>query len=199
MDIVVTSQNNIATIPNEHFSDRSAKIPVLPDMGDDMEYFIRKANDADAQNVADIYNYYAQNSFAAFPEKTITKEFYFNFRELTRGDSFYVVETPIKELIGFALIRHYQKMFGVFDSVAELTYFILPQHTRTGLGSQLLEILIADAGKMQIKSLLSEITSVNSASINFHLKKGFVECGRFKNVGKKFEQIFDVIWMQKFI
>jgi len=33
--------------------------------------------------------------------------------------------------------------------------------------------------------------------IEFHLKNGFRECGRFMKVGRKFGEDFDVVWMQK--
>jgi phosphinothricin acetyltransferase len=50
-----------------------------------------------------------------------------------------------------------------------------------------------------MKSLLANVSSRNEASLNFHLKNGFVECGRFKDVGTKFGEYFDVVWLQKFL
>ncbi|WP_243669404.1 hypothetical protein [Methanoculleus chikugoensis] len=35
--------------------------------------------------------------------------------------------------------------------------------------------------------------------MRFHRRHGFVECGRFRNVGSKHGVLFDVVWMQKFL
>jgi phosphinothricin acetyltransferase len=50
---------------------------------------------------------------------------------------------------------------------------------------------------MEITSLLANISSRNRQSLEFHLRNGFRECGRFLKVGHKFGEAFDVVWMQK--
>lgn len=66
-----------------------------------------------------------------------------------------------------------------------------------GVGKQALEKLEGEAKKIGIKKLLVDISSENIQSINFHKKNGFVECGRFHNMGKKKGKYFDVVWMEK--
>ena len=85
----------------------------------------------------------------------------------------------------------------VFKRAAEITYFILPDYTREGLGEKLLEKLVMDAKSRSIDSLLASISPLNEPSIRFHEKNGFVRCGCFKSIGKKFNRDFDMIWMQK--
>lgn len=34
-------------------------------------------------------------------------------------------------------------------------------------------------------------------SLAFHRKHGFEDCGRFKGVGRKFGEDFDIVWMQR--
>lgn len=46
-------------------------------------------------------------------------------------------------------------------------------------------------------NLLASISSRNEQSLAFHRKRGFVECGRLRDVGVKFGKSFDVVWMQK--
>jgi len=60
----------------------------------------------------------------------------------------------------------------------------------------MLRQLIKDAKSNGIHNILACIVSKNTQSIKFHEKHGFVECGRFKNVGYKFNQYFDLVWMQ---
>ena len=52
---------------------------------------------------------------------------------------------------------------------------------------------------MGIHSVLANVSSLNEESIRFHLKNGFIECGRFKEAGKKKDQVFDVVYFQKML
>jgi len=45
-------------------------------------------------------------------------------------------------------------------------------------------------------STTAHISSLNEGSIRFHLRHGFTECGRFRRVGRKRGQDFDMVWMQ---
>jgi len=48
-----------------------------------------------------------------------------------------------------------------------------------------------------IDLLVASISSMNEASIAFHRKNGFRECGRFERAGRKNDQDFDIVWMQR--
>jgi phosphinothricin acetyltransferase len=161
-----------------------------------MEYKFRIIEDVDGQAIMNILNYYAQESFAAYPEKPLPVVFFGKLKEMSAGYPFYVIVTDDDTIVGFGLLRPYH-FAEVFKGTAELSYFILPEHTGKDLGSKLLFILINEAKNMGIRTLLANISSKNTASLNFHTKNGFQECGRFKNVGIKFGQEFDVVWMQK--
>ena len=86
-----------------------------------------------------------------------------------------------------------------FSQTFEITYSIKPEYTRRGIESNMLNQLIDDAKRKVISTILASISSLNEGSINFHRKNGFVECGRFKNVGRKKRQVFDMVLMQKML
>ena len=163
-----------------------------------MNYSIRKFTSGDKQAVIDIFNYFVGNSYAAYPEKKVGLVFIEKLEELAINDSFYVVETSKKKIIGFGLLKRHHA-YEVFNRTAELTYFILPDHVRRGLGSKLLTILTNDAREAKIDTLLAHISSLNEGSIIFHKKHGFAECGKFRRIGRKNDKDFDIIWMQRFI
>jgi phosphinothricin acetyltransferase len=163
-----------------------------------MEYIIRKVCDTDKKNVIDVFNYFIEKTFAAYPEKKVEYSFFEILQEISVNDSCYVIEDRNHTIIGFGLLRKHQHV-DVFQRTAEVTYFILPEHTERGLGSKLLDILIHDARESDIDTLLAHISSLNEKSILFHRKHGFVDCGRFQRVGKKRGKDFDVVWMQKFL
>lgn len=161
-----------------------------------MDYNLRKFKSDDSKAVIDIFNYYILNGFAAYSEEVIGYESIKVFREMTKGYPFYVAETGCGQPAGFSFLRPYQQM-KVFRRVAEVTYFISPEHTRKGLGQLLLRAVIEDARTMGIDSVLASISSLNEPSLRFHLKNGFTQCGSFQSIGRKFGQDFDMVWMQK--
>lgn len=163
-----------------------------------MDCVVRRVAESDREAVVGIFNYYVENSFAAYPENRVGSHFFETLKDIADGYPFYVVEASDKEVIGFGLLHPHHRM-SVFRRTAELTYFILPEHTRKGLGKKLLDILVKDAKEIGIDTLLSNICSLNNVSLDFHRKNGFEECGRFKRVGRKFGKDFDTVWMQKSI
>jgi len=163
-----------------------------------MNVKIRKVTSEDKNSIASIFNYYVKNSFAAYPENKVGDEFFERLISVTYNDSFYVIEDSNTGVVGFGLLKKYHPA-ETTRQTAELTYFLYPEHLRLGLGEKLLEVLYSDAKSYGVKTLLAHISSLNEISINFHLKNGFIECGRFKNVGKKFGKEFDVVWVQKFL
>ncbi|MGA1863432.1 MAG: N-acetyltransferase family protein [bacterium] len=163
-----------------------------------MKYNLEKLSDEYRKPVIDIFNYFIENSFAAFPEIRVDYDFYDKILNMSRGYPSVVVKDNIENVIGFAFLHAYHPI-ETFKRVAEISYFIMPEYTRKGIGKNILDRFYDNAKILKIDSILACISSLNEKSIRFHLKNGFKECGRFKNIGRKFGMDFDVIWMQKII
>ncbi|MBD3258952.1 GNAT family N-acetyltransferase [candidate division GN15 bacterium] len=162
------------------------------------EFTIRPVLDSDRRAVTDVFNYFVENSFAAYPSSPFTPEFYDQLRKVSTGYPFYVVENAARKVVGFALVRPYM-WIDSFQRTLEITYFLLPEVTGKGLGTRLLTILEDQARQVGGETLLASISSRNDQSLSFHKKHGFQECGRFERIGKKFDEDFDVVWMQKWL
>lgn len=162
------------------------------------DYIIRKVTDSDREAVMDVFNYFIENSFAAYPDKKADYSVFDFLRGMSRDGIFYVIEDGGKQVIGFGMLRYYQRS-EAFNSSAEVTYFILPSHQGKNLGKQLLNTLVNDARQLGVNTLLANISSLNEQSLKFHRKQDFKDCGCFKRVGHKFGKDFDVVWMQKFL
>jgi L-amino acid N-acyltransferase YncA len=163
-----------------------------------MEYVIRKFARDDLPAVTSIFNYYIENTFAAYPEVKVGSGFFEGIIRMAQGYPFYVVEDRTGKVIGFALLNPHI-CIETFARAADISYFLLPEHTGKGLGKRLLDTVIADAKTLNIDTILASICSHNQKSIDFHLQNGFTKCAHFKSTGRKFDTDFDVIWMQKFI
>lgn len=158
---------------------------------------LRPLTTDDAQQVMDIFNYYVENSFAAYPQTKLPIEFY---NALMASYNGYPNAAALQDgkVIGFGGLRAYSPM-STFSHTAELSYFLGAHHTSKGLGSLMLNRFIEGAREKKIETLLASISSLNKASLAFHEKHGFTVCATLKKIGRKNGVDFDVIYMQKFI
>jgi phosphinothricin acetyltransferase len=160
-----------------------------------MAYIFEKMADQHRTAVIDIFNYYIANSFAAYLEEAVSYEFFDQFLNMTQGYPAVVIKDDTETIVGFAFL-HAFRPGRTFRRAAEITYFLLPEHTGKGIGATILKQFSLAAKEQGIDTLLANISSRNGGSLRFHRKNGFEQCGRFRRVGKKFGKDFDVVWMQ---
>jgi len=157
-----------------------------------------KMSDRHREAVIDIFNYFIRQSYAAYLEEAVDYHFFDHFLNMCRGYPALVIKDGAQQVVGFGFMRPHH-LADSMKRASEVTYFILPENTRMGLGTRMLDFFEQEARKRGIDSLLANISSRNQESIGFHLKNGFRECGRFLKVGRKFGEDFDVVWMQKIL
>ena len=160
-----------------------------------MTYNLERMSNHHRTEVIDIFNYYIANEFAAYPEEPVGYDLFDRFLEMTQGYPSVVVEDNSGAVVGFAFLRPYH-LASTFRRTAMITYFIMPEHTGKGLGTRILERFVQEARAMAIETILANASSRNEGSLRFHRRNGFRECGRFRRVGTKFGEDFDVVWMQ---
>ncbi len=163
-----------------------------------MNYTIRPADDRDREAVNRIFDYFVKTSMAAYPETQTESGIYDRLRQAGGSHPFLVAVTETGEVIAFAQARPYRNAETI-KRTAEITYFILPEHQGQGLGEKLLNKLIELVKPMGVDNLLGSISSHNEQSLKFHARHGFIEVGRFRNVGRKWGKDFDIVWVQRFI
>lgn len=162
-----------------------------------MDVKFEKMAQEHGKEIIDLFNYYVENSFAAYPDTKLPYEFFGKFLEMTRNYPAYtIMNTDCNKVIGFCFLHAYNP-FPVFRETAEISCFIDHEYVGKGIGKKALSMLEADATEHGIKRILASISSENNVSLSFHRGNGFVECGRFSRVGKKFGRYFDIVWMGK--
>ena len=162
-----------------------------------MPCIIDIARDGDGRVVIDIFNHYVKNTFAAYPEEAVPYQSYELLRRTAEGYPFLVARDE-KAVMGFAMLRPHSP-FAAFSMAAEVSCFVAPEQTGKGIGSQLYHRLLHESREKGLRTILAGISSLNPKSLAFHERMGFVQCGRFLNVGRKWGKDFDVVWMQKTI
>ncbi len=84
------------------------------------------------KDVMDIFNYYAENGFAAYPEQKLPYSFFHKFLEITHSYPAYAIKVE-EIIVGFCFLRAYNP-FPAFKDTAEISYFISPTFTGNGMG-----------------------------------------------------------------
>ena len=149
-----------------------------------MNITFEKLGNKHQKEVMDIFNYYVENSFAAFAEHRLPDIFFEKILEKIQDYPAYAIkESDSGATAGFCYLSPYHPL--------------LPHYTHAGAGKMCLDLLEADAKKRGIRIILADISSKNPQSISFHEKFGFTPCARLEKVGHKFGEDFDVIIMQK--
>lgn len=161
-----------------------------------MEHFEYVKMDIEhGSDVMEILNYYIKNSFAAYSDQELPITFFEKLLEMTEGYPAFVLKSD-DDVVGFCFLRAYNP-FSTFKNTAEVSYFINEKHSGKGLGQIVLDKLIDAARKQGITTILASVSSRNAHSLVFHRKNNFSECGRFRHIGRKFGEAFDVIWFSK--
>ncbi len=161
-----------------------------------MAYELRAFERRDVASALAIFNHYVAAGTAAYPESPLSPE---ALGKLGASEPRYPVVAGLDAagaVVGFAMLRPWHAL-PTFLRTAEVSYFIAPEHVGQGLGSIMLAGLCDHARTMGVATLLASISAENVASLEFHARRGFVECGRFRQVGLKHGRTFDVIWMQR--
>lgn len=148
-------------------------------------------------SVMNIFNFYIENDFSAYPEEILNYEYFDNFLAISNKYPAFAIKYN-ENVVGFCFLNSYNP-FSSFKETAQITYFIDKDFKGKGIGKIALKKLEIEAQKNGIKNILANIASVNEESIAFHLKNGFVKCGEFENIIKKKSKVFNIIWMQKIL
>jgi len=149
-----------------------------------LEYSISPIKAEDREQIIDIFNYYVERSFAAYPEQKLPYQAFDLFLSVSNGYPTGTVRDENGTIVGFGMLRAHNPM-PVFSHTAEITYFLHPDHTGKGLGKRLLEFLETEGREKGVSVILANISSLNPGSLKFHRNNGFEECGRVQECGKK--------------
>lgn len=152
---------------------------------------------ADADDIVDIINYYIANSTSYFSEAPLEKSSISDMLNRESRLPRYVVLSG-QDVVGFGY-AYYFRHESTFSQTVKLTYWLKDGFTRKGIGSQLYDMLETELRKLKISSILVNISSENTASLNFHNTLGYKECGNFQKAGYKNGRYFDLIWLQKLL
>lgn len=151
---------------------------------------------SDLETIAEIYNYYIENSTATFHSGKVSGEDLREFLFLSdpRYPSFLIQGGG--ETIGYCILSRYKNR-QAYDRSAELSIYLTPESTGRGIGLLALRRLEDAARSAGISVLVGTLCEENRSCIRLMEKAGFTRCAHLKHIGEKFGRILDVVIYQK--
>jgi phosphinothricin acetyltransferase len=99
------------------------------------------------------------------------------------------------EVIGWGALSHFRDRFG-YRFTVEASVYVRHDCHRRGIGRSILADLIERARRLGYHVVIGGASADQTASIALQKTMGFEEVARFKEIGNKFEQWLDVVFMQ---
>ena len=157
---------------------------------------IRKANPNDAEQIAEIYNFYVLNTHHTFETEAITtEEMQKRIGEISNNYPFLIAEIG-GEIFGYAYAALYKPRQAYRFSV-EVSVYVKPDAKGKGIGKMLYEKLFDELAKTKTHAIIAGISLPNEASIKLHENFGFEKIAHFREVGFKFGKWIDVGYWEK--
>jgi phosphinothricin acetyltransferase len=100
------------------------------------------------------------------------------------------------EIVGWGSLSPFHRREG-YRYTVENSVYVHPSYHRRGIGRAILAELIHRADAAGHRTIVAVISADQEASIHLHAAMGFVETGRLRNVGNKFQRWLDVAYMQR--
>ena len=153
---------------------------------------IRPVRTEDAAAICSIYNHYVKTSIPTFEEQPIQiDEMEERIRKISAKYPYLVWEDETGEVTGFAYINTWKER-EAYRFSAEVSVYIKDGLLGRGMGRSLMERLLEEVRKTEIRSLVSGIVLPNDPSVALHEKFGFVQIGLFREIGFKLDRWLDV-------
>ena len=156
---------------------------------------IRLASEADASQVAGIYNHYIENTVVSFEEQTVSEK-----EIATRIDAVipsfpWLIYEEGDQILGYAYASRWHGRCAYRYS-AESSVYLDASAVGRGVGSALYERLLNELRAMELHTVIGGIALPNPASVALHEKFGFKKVAHYEEVGFKFDRWIDVGYWQ---
>jgi phosphinothricin acetyltransferase len=157
---------------------------------------VRSALASDAAQIAEIYNYYIENSHATFETERID-----DAEVLRRMEEGWAAAYPFlvceleDQIVGYAYGRRYRPRFAYLHSI-EISVYVKHGIEGKNVGTLLYEQLIPEIRQKNFHAVIGGISLPNDASVRLHEKFGFKKVAHFREVGRKFNRWIDVGYWQ---
>jgi phosphinothricin acetyltransferase len=159
------------------------------------DLIIRPAALDDLAAINAIYNYYVTHSTCIWTTQPCSEaERHAWFQEHGPAMPVLVAEQG-GSVVGWGALGSFRAAYAA-AGVLEDSVYVHHDFHRQRIGSRLLQALIARARQLGLRSLLANISADQTPSLRLHEKFRFEQVAHLRDVGQKFNQRFDAIYLQ---
>ena len=159
---------------------------------------IREVELSDAAAIAEIYNYYIDETIITFEYDRVTaEEIKLRIQSILDGGYPYIVyvDPDSDEVIGYAYAGSWRKRIA-YRFVVESAIYLQHGREGQGVGRKLYSELFDQLRERKFRSVIAGVSIPNEASTAAHKAMGFRHVGVFEKVGYKFDRWIDVDFWQ---
>lgn len=152
---------------------------------------IRDVKGEDAEQVADIYNYYIQNTHHTFETDPLSgDEMSVRIAKIIEKYP-YLVADEDGAILGYAYAAQF-KLRQAYGHTAEVSIYVRNEAKKLSVGTQLYFELFDRLKETNIHAMVAGIALPNDPSIRFHERLGFRKVAHFNEIGYKLGRWIDV-------
>lgn len=151
----------------------------------------------DAEKVADVYNYYIQNTHHTFETEPLSIELMRKRIDKVTEDYPFLVAENDGQILGYAYASQF-KLRQAYEYSAEVAIYVKNESKKRGIGSLLYKNLFEKLADTDVHTVVAGISLPNDASVKFHEKLGFEKVAHFKEIGYKLGRWIDIGYWEKF-
>lgn len=152
---------------------------------------IRSVKLEDAAQIAEIYNYYIQNTHQTFETEPLSSSEMQTRIAETSGKYPYLIAEEDGEIFGYAFATQF-RLQQAYAYSAEVLIYVKNAAKQKGIGTQLYDKLFEELAETNIHAMIAGISLPNDASVKFHEKMGFSKVAHFRQIGYKLGRWVDV-------
>ncbi len=163
-----------------------------------MKLRFEKAGKKNTKEILELYNWYVLNSDVSFHIEQLSPNEMQNiiFFQDTRFQTF-IIKCDVK-FCGYVILSEYKKR-EAYNITGEISIYLKDEYTGNSIGEKSLKFIENFARKNNFHSVLGTVSGTNERSIKLFEKNGYTKCSHFKEVGKKFNKLIDVLSFQKLL
>jgi L-amino acid N-acyltransferase YncA len=162
-----------------------------------VEIVIREVREADAARIAVIYGHHVLHGTASYEvEPPSVGDTIGKIRRLAHQGWPFLVAKVEGKVVGYAYATQFRDR-PAYRFTAEDSIYVDVRRTGRGIGKALLQALMERSRAHGFRTMVGVIGGAEPASIGLHAALGFVEVGRLKGVGFKFDRWLDSVYMQR--
>jgi phosphinothricin acetyltransferase len=155
------------------------------------ETIIRQVREKDSKAICNIYNFYVENTIISFEEQEVTQKEMEERIHKTRKNYPWIVYEEEDQILGYAYVGRWKER-AAYRHTVEDTLYVRHDVLGRGIGRALLESLLKEVRKIDVRVVMAVIALPNERSVKLHEYYGFKKTGHFCGVGYKMDRWIDV-------